>query len=93
MDSANSSTQASQSHSPPRWRAECRDLERLERQLCEDATLTDLILSRADSFPPAPPDPEQVNIRTDAVSVNAALRRALALTLEGSRVTLKLETK
>jgi hypothetical protein len=64
---------------------------RFERELRADLALADLVLARPDVFPAVPPEPEQVVIRTDAASVDAAIMRGLVLALDGTEVNLKLE--
>jgi hypothetical protein len=60
-------------------------------ELLANPDLVDLILARLDVFPLA--DQERVDINTDAVSVDAALARALALAVGGVVVTLTLEAE
>jgi hypothetical protein len=53
--------------------------------------LADAVLARPDVFPPAPLELERVLIRTDAVSVNPAIMRALEFAVEGIEAKLHLE--
>jgi hypothetical protein len=68
-----------------------KDLERYERELVENPRLAELILSRPDLFPTPPRQPEPVEIRTDASSLDMTIGRALALSVEGVKVILRLE--
>jgi hypothetical protein len=63
------------------------DVARFERELAQDSQLVERILP---SLPPAPAQPERVIIRSHAVSVDAAICKALALAVVGVEAQIGL---
>lgn len=62
-------------------------LAHFQRELRDDPALVGRILA---SLPPVPSAPQGIIVRTDTVSVDAAICRALALAVEGIEVRIEL---